>query len=84
MPRCIGTTLANKPCKKSAMKNVEYCHCHFKPDFECPICYEQVYKTFDTGCHTFCKSCIIKWYFTGATTCPMCRVEIDFAQLYIR
>ena len=84
MPQCIGTTLANKRCKRNAMKNVEYCYCHFNKlvipitftPFECPICYELVLhkkKTIDLGCHQFCKACINEWFTIGGNTCPMCR-----------
>lgn len=88
MPQCIGKTLANKRCKRNAMKNVEYCYCHFNKlivpitfiPFECPICYDLVLhkkQTIDLDCHQFCKTCIKEWCAIGGNTCPMCRKTLD-------
>ena len=48
---------------------------------ECAICLEnfrhgQVLACFGTGCkHSFHQSCIIAWFKTGDTRCPLCRFD---------
>ena len=45
---------------------------------ECPICFNNITKSFTTDClHHFCQICIVKWCKTQ-TTCPKCREFITF------
>jgi len=46
-------------------------------NIECPICYTKITDEYlTTPCsHSFCVSCITKWYETN-NTCPYCRYNI--------
>ena len=46
-----------------------------KLNFEltCPIChgyFREAFTLIEACQHTFCKSCVLKWFHAGNTTCP--------------
>jgi hypothetical protein len=52
---------------------------------ECPVCYcEQANCKLVCG-HSFCRSCVKKWYYNTSDTqacCPMCRKRLYFKGMY--
>ena len=54
-------------------------------ELKCVICLEKIYfyeqsknKVVQLNCHhIYHRDCISSWYFEGATSCPVCRTEIE-------
>ena len=48
---------------------------------ECPICFNETLSEnlITTNCnHIYCYDCFNKWLIKDKTTCPICRINIDF------
>jgi hypothetical protein len=56
-----------------------------REEIKCVICLEKIYlsdqsknKLVQLNCHhIYHRDCISSWYFKGATSCPVCRTEIE-------
>ena len=74
-------TSRGAPCKNTI-------NCHVHNVGTCSICLNPVRKTrnsIDLRCnHRFHVKCIDEWKRKGATTCPVCRKEMDGYRVTIR
>lgn len=54
------------------------------PHSECSICYDTSATMYSTNCkHTYCLTCIQKFYQSETVSCPYCRKTIDsFLEIY--
>ena len=48
---------------------------------ECGVCYTNCSNCHLVCGHSFCGSCVKKWYTTGSQTCPMCRADLYFKRM---
>lgn len=48
---------------------------------ECPICFQEILAEdlITTNCnHIYCYDCFNKWLNKNKTTCPICRINLEF------
>lgn len=80
MSVCNQLTARGTPCRNK--------NCHVHNVGTCSICLNPVRKTrnsIDLRCnHRFHVKCIDEWKRKGATTCPVCRNEMDGYRVTIR
>lgn len=48
------------------------------------MCYENCANRKLVCGHTFCFSCVKKWYMQGSGTCPMCRKKVHYRRMPIK
>ena len=84
MPRCKGTCVTGRRCKKT-VSNGELCSVHRPKEMvDCSICMNEIVKNSNLNVkleceHIFCKDCIYRWIVenNNSSSCPCCRASIS-------